>query len=90
MEKLTKARTATFYEKISHKLVWKNFKEKNQYNLYALSWVSVRKDNRPLIQNNSLPASLNPWLERKIQTQQQAPKLDLYVPHCLARSPNRP
>ena len=49
MEKLTKARTATFYEMTSHKLVWKNFKEKNQYNLYALSWLSVRKDNRPLI-----------------------------------------
>lgn len=53
MVKLTYVRTTTFFEMTSHKLVWENFKEKNQYNLYALSWVNVRKDNRPLIQNNS-------------------------------------
>lgn len=65
MEKLTKARTATFYEKSSHKLVWKNFKKKNQYNLYDLSWVGVRKDNRPLIQNNSFTSQHKPMARKE-------------------------
>lgn len=52
MEKFTKAITATSYEMTSHKIVWKYLKEKNQYNWYALSWVSAGK-NRPLVQNDS-------------------------------------
>jgi len=58
MEKLTKARIATLYEMTSHKLVWKKFTEENEYNLYATSGVSVRKDNRHSFRITALPVNL--------------------------------